>query len=76
MLNSPGFVTVILRFKIGSFGPKTPLSGFVSIWYRREVDINSPGFRRTFPKIVLGVCGLGLFLVLVASVLTAIGYNQ
>jgi hypothetical protein len=39
------------------------------------MDMNSPGFRRTFPKIVLGMCAAGLFLVLVAVVLTAIGFN-
>lgn len=37
--------------------------------------MNSPEFRRTFPKIVLGLCGAGLLLVFIAVVLTAIGYN-
>ncbi len=45
-------------------------------WYRQNVDINSPEFRRTFPKIVLGMATLGLALVLLAAILTAIGYNQ
>ena len=39
------------------------------------MDMNSPGFRRTFPKIVLGMCVAGLLLVLVAVVLTTIGFN-
>jgi hypothetical protein len=39
------------------------------------VDTNSPEFRKTFPKIVLTLCGLGLLLVLIAVVLTTIGYN-
>lgn len=39
------------------------------------MDMNSPEFRRTFPKIVLGLCGAGLLLVFIAVVLTAIGYN-
>jgi hypothetical protein len=39
------------------------------------MDTNSPEFRRTFPKFVLGMCAVGLALVLIAVVLTAIGYN-
>jgi len=39
------------------------------------VNINSPEFRRTFPKVVLAVCFLGLGLVLLAVVLTVIGFN-
>jgi hypothetical protein len=39
------------------------------------MDLNSPAFRRTFPKIVLGMCGFGLLLVFIAAALTAIGYN-
>jgi hypothetical protein len=39
------------------------------------MDMNSPEFRRTFPKFVLGLCGVGLLLVLIAVVLTSIGYN-
>ena len=39
------------------------------------MDTNSPEFRRTFPKIVLGICLLGLALVFIATILTAIGYN-
>jgi hypothetical protein len=39
------------------------------------MDINSPGFRRTFPRIVLWICGLGLLLVFIAVVLTTIGFN-
>jgi len=38
--------------------------------------MNSPEFRRTFPKVVLGMCGVGLFLVALATFLTAIGFNQ
>ena len=37
--------------------------------------MNSPEFRRTFPKIVLAVCFAGLVLVFLAAFLTAIGYN-
>ena len=40
------------------------------------MDINSPEFRRLFPKIVLTVATVGLGLVFLAAVLTAIGYNQ
>jgi hypothetical protein len=40
-----------------------------------SMDINSPGFRRTFPKVVLWMCFAGLALVLVAVVLTMIGFN-
>ena len=39
------------------------------------MDMNSPQFRRTFPKVVLGLCGIGLLLVFIAVVLTSIGYN-
>jgi len=39
------------------------------------MDMHSPEFRRTFPKIVLWMCGVGLLLVFVAVALTAIGYN-
>ncbi len=39
------------------------------------MDMNSPEFRRTFPKVVLGLCFVGLALVLIAVVLTSIGYN-
>jgi hypothetical protein len=41
-----------------------------------RVDFNSPQFRRVFPAIVLGICGVGLALVAIAAVLTAIGFNQ
>ena len=34
------------------------------------MDTNSPAFRRTFPKIVLGICLLGLALVFIATLLT------
>ena len=40
------------------------------------MDINSPQFRRAFPKIVLMVAMVGLGLVFLAAFLTAIGYNQ
>lgn len=43
--------------------------------YCQGMDMNSPEFRRTFPKIVLTMCGLGLLLVFIAAFLTAIGYN-
>jgi hypothetical protein len=52
------------------------IPGAMRSWYRQNVDINSPEFRRTFPKIVLGMATLGLALVLLAAILTAIGYNQ
>lgn len=44
-------------------------------WYRQEVNTQSPEFRRTFPKIVLAVCGIGLLLVFIAAFMTAIGYE-
>lgn len=40
------------------------------------MDIHSPEFKRTFPKIVLAMCFVGLTLVIIAVILTAIGYNQ
>ena len=40
------------------------------------MDIHSPEFKRTFPKIVLTLCFVGLALVLISVILTAIGYNQ
>jgi hypothetical protein len=40
------------------------------------VDFNSPEFRRTFPKVVLWMCTIGLGLVFLAAFLTLIGYNQ
>ena len=40
------------------------------------MDIHSPEFKRTFPKIVLTVCLVGLALTFISCILTAIGYNQ
>ncbi len=40
------------------------------------MDIHSPEFKRTFPRIVLTLCVVGLALVFVSTILIAIGYNQ
>lgn len=40
------------------------------------MDIKSPEFKRTFPKIVLSICLTGLALVIISTFLIAIGYNQ
>ena len=42
----------------------------------KDMDTSSPEFRRTFPKVVLWMCAIGLGLVLVTVILTAIGYNM
>jgi hypothetical protein len=40
------------------------------------MDIQSPEFKRMFPKIVLAVCLVGLALVMISTFLVAVGYNQ
>jgi hypothetical protein len=39
------------------------------------MDFQSPGFRRTFPKVVLALCAAGLLLILISVILVAVGYS-
>ncbi|MEP6963676.1 MAG: hypothetical protein ABI995_16485 [Acidobacteriota bacterium] len=44
--------------------------------YCQGVDIHSPQFRRIFPKVVYIMIGIGLLLILISTMLVALGFGE